>query len=114
MGDIKVSTITAAGATPEGGWPWAEPPWLRPSPRPSHAPWAREGLGGQPGQGQRIRGTLWPPPPKPTGDVKVSPVRPSSLPTIRADGTLGAIRLGEIAPRTGDLLASPAQANGGH
>ena len=42
---------TAAGATPGGGRPSTVTPWLRPSPRPSHAPWARGGLGGQPGQG---------------------------------------------------------------
>ncbi|GMN75309.1 hypothetical protein TIFTF001_056509, partial [Ficus carica] len=42
---------TAAGATPEGGWPAAVPPWPGPSPRPSRAHGAHEGLGGQPSQG---------------------------------------------------------------
>ncbi|GMN30860.1 hypothetical protein TIFTF001_055716 [Ficus carica] len=41
-------------------------------------------------------------------EIKVCPVRPPSLSTIRADGLLGAIRLGKIAPRPGDLMASPA------
>ncbi|GMN34403.1 hypothetical protein TIFTF001_042053 [Ficus carica] len=39
------------GATPEGGWTLAVPPWLRLSPRPSQAPWACEGMGSHPGQG---------------------------------------------------------------
>ncbi|GMN75250.1 hypothetical protein TIFTF001_056666 [Ficus carica] len=41
-------------------------------------------------------------------EIKVCPVRPPSHSTIRADGLLGAIRLGKIAPRPGDLMASPA------
>ena len=81
----SVQPVTAAGATPKGGWPSPVPPWLRPSPRPSHALWASAGLGGQPGQG-----------------------------AAGANGIHGAIRLGKIAPHSGDLVASPAQANGGH
>ncbi len=78
--------LTNAGATPESGWPSAVHPWLRPSPSPSLSPWACKGLNGRPGQGVGC-----------------------------SDGLPGAIRLGKIAPRPGDLImASPAQAIGGH
>ena len=90
---------------------------------------------------QRIRGTLWPPPPKPSVDIKVSPARPQAwLPSAhpikasafapplahptgaqrpgRQDWTrwggltalTGLPDVGKIAPHSGDLMASPAQA----
>ncbi len=72
-----------------------------------------------------MRGTLWPPPPKPSGEIKVSPNKPSSLPSWLgwpSTGVMGQFGLEKLPrvrgtlrppPRrpSGDITASPAQAD---